>query len=483
MTSSLSSPGVGSGLDVKGIVDKLVAIEHRPVDVLAAHQKSVQTKISSFGLVKNFMANLKDAASTLAGKSLWTATSATSSNASVATAASVPAGHAAAGRYQLRVKNLAQAQTLVSAPTRDSKANLGAGVLHIELGTWPPADGAFEPKSGATPVTVVLPESPSSLEAVRDRINASAAGVNASILRDSNGARLIVKSLSTGEENGARITAEGPHPGEDPPESLAALTYDPPQAGGMSRAQAARDASATLNGVPVSSPDNVLDGAIDGVTITLQKASDDPVDIAVSPDSAAMKKALTAFVGAYNDLAQYMAAQTKYDAASKTAAPLQGDPTMLQLQKLLRNALSTASGASAALPRLLDVGIHLDASNSLAIDGAKLDKALSNPQELAKAFANRDPDGATNDGFGVRFAAIATKLLAPDSPLSQHGRALDDSVARYRDLRAKMEDRVSQYQDRVLKSYTALDTKMAQLRGQSAYVSQQMSMLSKSGSK
>jgi flagellar hook-associated protein 2 len=488
MTGSISSTGLGSGLDVKSIVDKLVAIEHRPIDVLANQAKGVKTRLSSFGLLKNFMGNLKDAAAQLANTSLWKATSATSTNSAVATATPLPGAVTppAVGSYHLKVGNLAQAQTLVSKPSADPKAELGAGSLRIELGTWNDAGTLFTPKAGAAPATITLAAGASGLEDVRDRINAANAGVDATLLRDASGTRLVVKSRATGEENAVRITAGGPGDGDPPPAGLAALAYDPPNTPAgtdtLARAQAARNAHATINGVDISSAGNTLDGAVEGLRIALLKPSDDAVDIGVTPDTAAMKKALTAFVGAYNDIAGYIAAQTKVDPATKTAAALQGDGTTMQLQKLLAGALSGMSTASGAFPRLLDVGIHLTADNTLALDGAKADKALANPQELAKAFTAHDASDATKDGFGVRFVALASKALDFDGLLATRTRALESTIARNQYRQDKMEDLVSQYQERLLKTYTALDTKMSTLKSQSDYVTQQMKMLAKNGS-
>ena len=368
MTGSISSPGLGSGLDVKSIVDKLVAIEHRPIDVLANQAKGVKTRLSSFGLLKSFMGNLKDAAAQLANASLWKATSATSTNAAVATATPL-AGAAtppSVGSYHLKVDALAQAQTLVSKAGVDPQAALGAGSLRIELGAWDAAGTSFTPKAGATPATITLPAEASSLADVRDRINAANAGVDATLLRDASGTRLVIKSRATGEENAVRITAAGPADGDPPPAGLAALAYDPPNtpadAGALTRAQAARNAHATINGVDISSASNTLDGAVEGLRIALLKPSDDAVDIGVAPDTGAMKKAL--------------------------------------------------------------------------------------------------------DFEGL----LATRT-----------RALEGTVARYRDRQGQMEDQVSQYQDRMLKVYTALDTKMSTLKAQSDYVTQQLKVLARNG--
>jgi len=483
MTGSISSPGVGSGLDVKAIVDKLVSIEHRPVDVLAAQTKSVQTRLSSFGLLKSFMSNLRDAAAKLADASLWKTTLATSTNPAIATASPLPgsATPPTVGSYRLKVGNLAQAQTLVSAPSADPKAALGAGRLKIELGTWNDAGTDFQPKADALPATITLTDAASSLEDIRARINASNAGVDATLLRDASGTRLVVKSRATGQENAVRITASGPTDGDPTPAGLAALSYDPQHAApgdpSLTRAQPARNAHATINGVDISSATNTLDGAVEGMRIALLKASDDAVDIGVAPDTGAMKKALNAFVGAYNDIAGYIATQTRYDATSKTAAALQGDATTLQLQKQLAGALSGTSAASSTFPRLLDVGIHLNADNTLSLDSSKADRALANPQELAKAFTAHDASDTSKDGFGVRFVALAGKTLDFEGLIATRTRALEGTIKRAKERQEKMEDAVSQYQARMLKVYTALDTKMSTLKAQNDYVTQQMKML------
>ena len=46
-TPTLTSPGIGSGLDVSGIVDKLMAVERAPLDQLGKAETAVQSKISA----------------------------------------------------------------------------------------------------------------------------------------------------------------------------------------------------------------------------------------------------------------------------------------------------------------------------------------------------------------------------------------------------------------------------------------------------
>ncbi len=74
--STLSSPGVGSGLDVNSIVTQLVALERKPIEQLQTQATTIQTKLSSFGLLQSYTANVRDIADRLSKPDFWTATTA-----------------------------------------------------------------------------------------------------------------------------------------------------------------------------------------------------------------------------------------------------------------------------------------------------------------------------------------------------------------------------------------------------------------------
>ena len=60
-TPTLSSPGVGSGLDVAGLVAKLMAVERRPLTVLESRETAYQSTISAFGTIKGALSALQTA--------------------------------------------------------------------------------------------------------------------------------------------------------------------------------------------------------------------------------------------------------------------------------------------------------------------------------------------------------------------------------------------------------------------------------------
>lgn len=187
---SISSTGIGSGLDVTSILNQLMAVEQRPLDLLKTQASTLNGKLSNVGKLQGYFSALRDKANALTSSTLWSSTIATSADAA---AVKVSTGtNAVAGSYAVNVTRLAVGQTVTSTAMASSAATLSEGTLTIELGSWgagdPPAD--FSAKSGSTPVVVNIGAGEISLSAIRDKINAAGAGVSATIVSDASGARL-----------------------------------------------------------------------------------------------------------------------------------------------------------------------------------------------------------------------------------------------------------------------------------------------------
>ena len=161
----------------------------------------------------------------------------------------------------------------------------------------------------------------------------------------------MIRSKDTGAANAFRTSVSGGGPTN--------LAYDPSSGvNNAIRSQTAANAAATINGLPVSSATNALVDVLDGVTLTLNDETTAPVTVSVKPDTEAIKKTLQDFAAAYTELAKLIATDTKYDAATKTAGPLQGDSAVIGLQSRLRAMMGATSGASSVYARLSDVGFE-----------------------------------------------------------------------------------------------------------------------------
>lgn len=477
--ATISSPGLGSGLDVNSIVSQLVALERRPITLLQQQKATQQAKLSAFGLLQSYTVNVHDAVGRLAKPELWEKTRATSSDATAVTATS--SASAVNGNYSIEVSRLAQAQALASAAYASNTAPVGSGTLKIELGTWSAGHTAFTPKAGTSGVDIVIEPGADSLEDVRAAINAANAGVSASIVKDATGSRLVLRSTATGEENAVRLTATADAPAVPGGPTLDALSFDPPSAvGSMSETLAALNATAVINGLPVSSASNTLSGVVEGLTLTLAKTTTAPVQVGVSLDSAAMRTAVDDFVKAYNEINRYIADQTKYDADKKVGGTLQGDGATRSLQSQLRGAVSTGSGASPGLARMSDLGIELQRDGSLVIDDAKFTAALANPAAVQAAFT-ADAIGEANDGFAVRIKALTALLTGSEGLVSTRTAGLRASIDRSDKQIERYEDRVAQTEARLLRQYSALDTSLSNLNGLGSFVSQQIQLWNNQG--
>src|SRR5689334_8436063 len=106
--------GLGSGLDVEGLVGRLVAVERRPLEALAARETGYKAQLTAYGSLKGALSSLQSAASALSDPARFTAARATVADASLV-GASAAAG-AAAGSYAVEVVELAQAHKLKSGP-------------------------------------------------------------------------------------------------------------------------------------------------------------------------------------------------------------------------------------------------------------------------------------------------------------------------------------------------------------------------------
>jgi flagellar hook-associated protein 2 len=437
-----SSPGIGSGLDVNSIVSQLVELERRPIAVLQEKKTKLNTQLSSFGLLQSYMANVQSAAAQLSRADFWTKNVGSSSDAAAvsvtALASAVPAS------YSIDVLSLATAQSLSTAVGAITDAsNMGAGTITITRGT------------ASIPITVA---DGTSLAALRTQINAAQAGVTAAIIQDGANPRLVLTGQNTGAANAVTVAVTGATG------QLNALIYP----AGMTQDRPAADAVLRINGLQISSASNTLSNVVDGLSLTLAKITTSPVQLTISNDKATIRKGITDFVSAYNEISRYLATQTKYDETSKAAGALQGDSSAVGLLNRLRGLQQQTSAASTVFDRLGDLGLELQRDGLIKVNDSKLDAALANPAEVARAFTT------LQTGFGHRFKALSDGVLSTDGLLTTRTNGLRDSISRNDKDQKRLEERVARVQERLTRQYSALDNSLNRLNGLGSYVEQQI---------
>jgi flagellar hook-associated protein 2 len=477
--ATISSIGIGSGLDIESVITQLVAVERAPVTKLQTEVSALQTKLSTYGKLQSGMASLRDAALALTRASTWNATVGSSSDAT--SVAATTSASTLPGSYSIEVQRLASVQSNATGVYASADSLVGEGTLRIELGTWGAGQSSFTPKAGATAVDITVGPPAESLAQLRDKINASNSGVVASVLTDASGARLVLRSAATGEANGFRIGVTDNDGGNFDGLGLSALAFDP-SAGILTMAQAlaAANAAASLNGLPISSESNTLSNVLDGMTLSLGKVTTAPVLVEAKSDTATIRKALDSFVTAYNDLNKLVAEQTKYDAAAKTAGVLQGDSAAVSIRSQMRSLLGSSSGASAMFGRLAEVGFDVQTDGSIKVDETKLTNGLANLGEMKKLFSNSDLLTPANNGIATQLRAMADQVLGIEGSISTRTEGLRKRIDLNQDRQEMLEDRIEMMEKRLRAQYTALDRQMASLNSLSSYVTQQIAAMTSS---
>lgn len=474
-TGTISSAGIGSGLDVNGIVSSLMAVEKQPLNQLQATASNMQTELSAFGQMQSLVSAFRDAAAPLDSAASYAITSVGSSDPTSVSAGSTAT--AVPGTYSVSVSALSATQTTVSASGQFSAGTdvVGTGSITISLGTWNAGQTAFTPASGTQDVVIPIGATEDTLAGIRDKINAANAGVSATIVTDASGARLALQSSTSGLANGFRVQVADADGNNTDALGLSRLAFDPASGvNQMTLTQAAANTQATINGIAVSTPGNTLTDVVGGMTFNLGKVTTSPVTVTVTHNTDAVKTMLTSFVSAYNALTGFLSSETQYDPATKQAALLQGDATTTGLQNQLRSIIGQAGTASSAFRTLSDIGIEFQKDGTLKLNDTKVSAALTNLPELTKALSNVDVTTPANNGFAKKIADWADGLLSATGTLAGKTQAIQSEITSNQKDQDSLNTRLTAVEARIRAQYTALDATMSNANALLKYVNQQI---------
>lgn len=480
-TGSISSAGIGSGLDVSSIVTSLMAVERQPLTKLQTVGSTMQTKLSAFGQMQSFASTFRDAAAQLQNAASYAVTTATSSDATAVGAASTT--KAIPGTYAVSVSALSSTQSTVSAAGQFATGAdvVGTGSITLSLGTWSVGQTSFTAKPGSADIVIPIGATANTLAGIRDKINAANAGVSATIVTDASGARLALQSNTTGAANGFRVSVADDDGTHTDATGLSRLAFDPPAAtAGQTLTQSAANTRASINGIAVETTGNTLADVVDGITFNLSKVTTTPVTVNVTRNTDSVKGLVTNFAAAYNALASFLNSATAYDASSKKAALLQGDAMTTGLQNQLRTMVSQAGKASTAFGTLSDIGLEFQKDGRLKINDTKLSAALTRLPELTTAMTNVDLTTPGNNGFAKMLTTWTDTLLSSGGSLTGKTKSIQSQIASNQKDQDQLSDRLTSIEARIRAQYTALDRTMSNANALSKYVTQQITTWNKS---
>lgn len=411
----ITATGIGSGLDVESLVSQLILADVQPAENrLNRKEASYQAQLTAYGSVKSVLSQFQAtaASSSVAGQYIGKLAS-SSSNETVTAAAT---SNAAVGDYSLDVTALAKAQSLASSAFSATTDTLGTGTLTISLGTVVYDSSAssitgFTQKANTTSVSVVIDSSNNSLTGVRDALNAAGAGLNASVVNDGSGYRLVIQSNSTGAENAVSISvADTGDSNSTDNAGLSQLAFNQ-TAAHLLQTGAGTDAAIKINGLDITSTSNTVSGAVEGVSFNLKQVTSSPVLISVTKDTAKATEGLDRLVTAFNQFNSEINSLTAYNSATASGSVLTGDATLRNLASNVRASLNAAvANSGGAYSTLAELGITSNViDGSLSIDSTKLAAILEkDPTDVAKVLSSF----GTPTNANVQFVSSTSKTEA-----------------------------------------------------------------------
>jgi len=463
----ISSPGIGSGMDIAGIVNKLSELERQPLVQLKKQVATLESRLSVYGQVKSQMASLQDAAAKLSSKDAWSQFKVTSSNSAAVSATA--STNAMPVQLDLEVLKLAKGQ-VSSFATVAVDQTLSEGTLEIQQGSW--ASGVFSPKGGV-PTVISIEPGQKTLLAISAKINSSGGSLQAYVVQDASGERLVLRSLQTGKDQGFNVSfapADAvPNPGSEPP--VAQLSFISPFG-----EQFAQDAQFRVDGLELTSASNTITQALPGLSLSLQQVSSAPVRISVENDQESLKKNIQALIDAFNALHTTLGNAVKFNTDKKSSAPLQGDSTAVGVQSALRSLLRSEM-PGLTFQRLSDVGISIQRDGSLGVDSKKFESALANPSAVKSFFTGST--GFESLGFAKKIETFIKNTLETDGRVALRADALQSAIKRNLQDQDRVNDRADRAQARLFKVYNSMDSKVGSLNALNSYVSQQFSSMNK----
>ncbi|MFZ1829820.1 MAG: flagellar filament capping protein FliD [Candidatus Competibacteraceae bacterium] len=468
--ATVTSTGLGSGLDIGSLVSQLVSAESTPItNRINKREAKLQTELSAVGMFKASLSDLRSSVFSLSLSSTFNSKTVTSSNTSLFTASASYSSTVAS--YNIKVNQLAQAHSLEMATSVNKDAQFNAGTLKISVGAGASRD-------------VVITEDNDTLEGIAKAINDTPQiGVTATVLNNGNERQLVLKSTATGAGNTINIAVAGAD--EVGKLSLAStFTYSGTDAG-MKQLQEAQDASITIDGsntATISSSNTFLfsSGSMSGIALEVKSvgadaaASTAKLEIGRSTTSAI--DAVGAFVKGFNSLVSAVKSLTSYDANTQQAGPLQGDAGIRSINFQLRRMLSESFGES-AFNSLSSIGIETQRDGTLKFDSNRLKTALATDASgVATLFTGAEAsDGAAAvEGVGNRFKNYLDNVLSTKGSLNSRLNTINKNIAGLTDDRENLSMRIEKLQARYLRRFSAMDALVGQLSGTSNFLSQQL---------
>ncbi len=449
---NITSLGIGSGLDLEGIVEAFINAEAIPEEArLQKRKDEVSVELSGVSSFKSSLSTFDNILEKLSADDAFNKQVLNVSSEDIEVTTN---GFASSGSFSVEVEKLAQSTQRQSQTFTSSSDTVGSGTLTF---------GA-----GADSFTVTIAAT-DTLSDIRDKVNEEAGnfGVTANILNVDSGSYLVFDSDKTGTANALTISTSDA--------SLNDISIN------TTETRLADDAIIHVDGNQITSDTNTFKNVIEDVTIEAKKVNfglGTPATLDITQDTENGTELINEFVDGFNALMSDI---------SGLGAPKVGrlafDPNLRSVkQQMVNIVLDEVPGMSGAIKSLNDIGIELDKNGQFIISSFSATTLPSGEEKLSGALENNLEEVgklfASSDGIANKMSELIKSYTDSDGTLTSRATALNKQLEEVEQGYVDLEERLRDYESTLRKRFTFLDATVSQYNATSSYLTSTLASIS-----
>ena len=470
VTGSITFGGLSSGIPTNEIIDQLLELERRPIDLLEGQKENFQAKLSILQDLNTKTLALRNALRSLDNmtnvgtesfeeefQKTTITTTATSSHPDLAKVTAT--GSAQSATIKIEVEQLAQNDRHVSTGFSAETSTITNGTFSVTVNgvtTTLEVDGTNNVIVNGVDTGIDTSAPTDTLSCFVESINDSGANLRGYIVDTNLGGSPY------------RVYIEGETGADEQ------ITFGNDLSLNFTQQQDAQDARLALDPgageIDIAGPTNVFTDIIQGVSIEALQIGGTDITINVTTESVtnadAIVTAIQDVVSAYNDVVSIIGEQAEVDPTTNRGGPLIGDSTLISLKRQLSNVVASQIGAG-TITSAIQIGIELDASGELSIDEDKLRSKLSSNLDDVKSFF------AGSGSFADQLRAIADTFVDPvDGAWVTRIQGANDTIADLGQSISDAEERLDTVEQELIRQFAALERIISDLQQQGLFLSQ-----------
>jgi len=455
MVGSLSSLGLGSGLDLQNILDQLKEADRYPIRRKESSQVEYKDKIEKLDSVQAKLLQGKEDALNLSLQSTYMGRSTSLSDTSVLTANTLEGVET--GSYYIKVNSLAQKSSWkadTGLASKDAMVNDTGGDLTF----------SYSVNGQGTSLNVA---SGTSLSSLASLINSDEnnPGATASVIKDGSGEnsyKLLLESDSMGEEGRINITEQ-------------LTSYNISEETGSA---SVLDAEIEVGGVSYQRASNSIDDIISGTTINLQSTGE--TTLSVVADKQSVKDEIKSFVTNLKDIISEINKHSSYDVEAEEQGALYDVTSIRSFKSQLVNDVMRPYEGSGDITSMVDLGLEYTRDGGITLDEDVLNNAVETNFEAVKEFMLGNSENETEGWADSVNERLRSATSSVDGIVKLERNSAKDTLDRLAKQITNDQQRLDKKYDIMAKQFAQLDSYMNEMNSMSSYLTQHFNALDSS---